>query len=434
MILFERYIEKDGGGEDVMVRLEVDEDIGTQYAIPKKIQVIEGLSVGSPYVKIDFLDGDGDLSNVSKLDTSVVYTLSFGNEVHGMRVIRLYPIKTITAAGNLGRSENMPFTVHFIHESYREMIYKTRNRGWHDVKYSDIAADIAEECGLNLIGLTETKHTLPFVSQPYWSNIRLLKEIAKKSYPKDPTKSGHYEFGISPEGDFFFMCLSDIIDQIHEKSIEIPPANTRSGIPLMKLRPSPYSDAERAKHINENGFVPIAFHTYDINEAYFDSVIQGAGGTTDMYYDFEKGEYVKKQSKFSSSDIAMLSEWTNVHTSDELSVMRNFQGRDTMAGVEGLNRVSNLVNTTQLVKIPLSDAPMMATGDMLEVLIPLPEESYSVPVNEIHSGFYMVVEVNTEINVYRQTGSLTNITLARQGNDHKEVEGYVVSGKGKVSV
>lgn len=434
MVIFERHIEKDGAGEDVMVRLETDEDIGAQYVIPKKIQILEGLSVGSPYVKIDFIDGDGDLSNVKKLDTSVIYTLSFGNEVNGLRQIRMYPVKTSYGSGNMGKSENMPFTVHFIHESYRELIHKVRDRGWHNTKYSDVVEEIANECGLNVIGMTPTKHKVETVLQPYWSNLKLLNDIARKASPEAGDRSGHYEFAISLEGEFFFLCLSDLIKKAHERTQNRPRSENRNGIPLLKLQGNPISDKERRKLLEENGYVPQVFYSYKIDESYLESLTQGAGGTTDMFYDFDTGTYKKTQTKLSSSDIAMLSEWSNIHEDDELASLRNYRGRNTYAPEEGKNRVSNLVNTTQRMHITLNANPIIKTGDVVEVMIPTPAETYQIPYNEVHSGFYIVAEVRTDINMYHNTGSLTSLTLARQGVDDKELTGYARSSKGKVSV
>jgi hypothetical protein len=434
MIIFERHIEKDGAGEDVMVRLETDAEVGAQYIIPQQIQVMEGLSVGSPYVKIDFVDGDGDLSNIKKLNTNVVYTLSYGNEVHGLRVMRMYPVKTTYATGNLGKSENVKFTVHFIHESYRKMIHQTRDRAWSNSRYHDVVKQLATECDLSILGITPTKHQIDFIVQPYWSNLRLLKEIADKATPQDTAKSGHFEFGLSLEGEFFFLCMSDLMDKVHERTANRPASENRDGIPILKLQGSPFPDEERRRMLEENGFVPQVFYSYAIDEAYLDSITQGAAGTTDMFYDFKTAKYQKVKTTLSESDIAMLSEWSNIHKDDELSPVRNYRGRNIYAPEEGRNRVSSLVNTTQRMNISFDSTPFIKAGDIVEVVIPTPSEGSDAPFNEIHSGFYVVAEVKTDIKMYRKTGSLTTISLARQGNDDKEMEGYATSVKGKVSV
>lgn len=429
-VLFERQIAKESSEEQILIQLSCEQDFEVAFANPQYVKVFEGLSMGSPYIIVDFIDANGDAVNINKMDTNAVFTLSFGKSITESRVIRMKIAKIEFGNKSMGTSSNFAFAVHFVHESWNTFIHKTYNRGWSNVRYSDIVSTIASESGFNVRHIAETPNTIPQVTQPNWSNLKLLQHISDRARPKNPA-TGHFEFGIDLEGNFFFMPLSELISKAHENKVDRPPSENRSTIPLFKLDGNPQNEENRRRLKEENGFVPQTFHTFSVQENYMNQIMQGAGGITTSYYDFNTGTYKKKENKMSETDIDQLSEWSLIHADNERSSMRMYGGRD--AGVEqrGRNRLSDSANSIQRITIQCDGTSYVKIGDLVEVLIPNPPEVYNTPYNEVYSGYYIVSNVENVFRLNKRTAYKTVLTLSRQGIDMKELDGYVRTTKGK---
>lgn len=429
-VLFERYIGKESEEEPIMIRLSCEKDYEVMFAAPMFVKIYEGLSMGSPYIVVDFWDANGDGVNINKIDTDAIFNLYFGRGLAESRHAKMKIAKVAFDNGKAGTSSRFAFSVHFVHESWNSFIHKTHNRGWKNIKYSEIVTAIAQECKFNVLKISETKKSKLSVVQTDWNNLDLLKRISSKAEPISGS-DGHFEFGVDLEGNFFFMPFSDLITNAHENRRDRPDSENRKGMPVLRLDGNSPSQYDRKKMNEENGKIPVSFSTYSVDENFMDKIIQGAGGVTSMYYDFETGTYVKKDNKLSEQTTSQLSEWTLVHPSNEISSLKIMGGRNPEIQQEAVNRLSNVSNSIQKVKIEADGTPFIRIGDVVEVIIPNPPETYSEPFNEIYSGYYVVASVNNIFRLHKNTAYKTVLTLTRQGIDKKDLEGYVRTTKGK---
>ncbi len=413
-VLFERYIAKQSSEEQILVQLSCEQDFEVAFANPQFVKIYEGLSMGSPYIIVDFVDANGDAVNINKMDTNAVFTLSFGKSIEDSRTVRMKISKIDFGNRELGKSSNYAFAVHFVHESWNAFLHQTYNRGWSNIRYSDIVKTIASESGFNVLRIAETPNTIQQVTQPNWSNLKMIQQISDRAKPTNPA-TGHFEFGIDLEGNFFFMPLSELISKAHENRSNRPASENRSNIPLFKLDGNPLSETERTRLKEENGFVPQTFHSISVQENYMDKIIQGAGGITTSYYDFETGTYKKKEQKMSETNIDQLSEWSLIHSDNEKSSMRMYGGRDVTIEQKGINRLSNSSNAIQKIEIQCDGTSYVKIGDLVEVLIPNPPEVYTSPYNEVYSGYYIVANIENVFRLHRNTAYKTILTLTRQG-------------------
>lgn len=429
-VLFERQIAKQSSEEQIIVQLSCEQDFEIAFAHPKHVKIFEGLSIGSPYIVVDFVDANGDAVNINKMDTNAVFTLSFGKSLAESRTVRMKISKIDFGNKSSGTSSNYAFAVHFVHESWNTFIHHAHNRGWSNVRYSDVVKTIASESGFNVLRIAETPNLISQVTQPNWSNLKLLQKIRNSARPPNRT-SGHFEFGIDLEGNFFFMPLSELISKAHENRTDRPPSENRSDVPLFKLEGNPLSEEVRRKLKERNGFVPQTFHSFSVQENYMDKIIQGAGGITTSYYDFNTGTYKKKENKISESNFDQLSEWSLIHSDNEDASLRMYGGRDSGVEQKGSNRLSESANSIQNITIQCDGTAYVKIGDLVEILIPNPPEVYTTPYNEVYSGYYIVSSVENLFRLDRKTAYKTVLTLSRQGIDKKDLSGYAKSQKGK---
>lgn len=432
-VLFEREISKGIDEETLFVRLTCEKDFEIAFSYPKYVKMYEVLSTGSPYVIIDFVDAIGAGTNANKIDTNAIFTLYFGRTLEESRSMRMKIAKVDHSNGIGGKSTHVGFSIHFVHESWNSFIHKTHNRGWSNIKYSDVIAQIASESGFNVLGIADTRLTKELVTQTNTSNHKLLKKIIASAMPVAGS-NGHFEFGVDLEGNFFCLPVSDLIKKAHESRTDRPPSENRGEIPLFRMDGHPANVRERKDLKNkDNAGYPYLFSSYEVKEDYMPMMMRGAGGITTMYYDFDSGEYRKKNNTLSSSDFDQLSEWSVVHPDDEVNNTRLYGGRDPDTEVKGTNLLSNSTNSVQKVKIKTEGTPFIKIGDIVEVIIPNPPDMYSEPYNETYSGFYMVSGVEHMFRLHKRTAYSNILTLTRHGVDKKDLDGYARSSKGKVT-
>lgn len=431
-ILFERQIGKGPSEETVFVRLSCEKEYEILFSYPKYVKIHEVLSMGSPYVIVDFLDASGAGTNINKIDTTAIFNLYFGRDLEESRSMRMKIAKVDHANGIGGKSAQVGFSIHFVHESWNSFIHKTHNRGWSNIKYSDIMAQIASESGFNVLGIADTDQTKELVTQTNTSNHKLLKKIIKAAKPSAGS-NGHYEFGVDLEGNFFCLPLSDLYAKAHENRTDRPDSENKNAIPLFRMdgHPKPIQQRKELKEKDNSGY-PYLFSSYEIKEDYMDKMLHGAGGVTTMYYDFDSGTYVKKDNTFSSSDFDQLSEWSLIHPDDEVRNTKVYGGRDTNTENVGSNQLSKASNKIQTIKIQTEGTPFIKIGDIVELIIPTPPDMYREPYNETYSGYYMVSHVEHVFRLHKRTVYANTLTLTRHGIDKKDLDGYTRSAKGKV--
>jgi hypothetical protein len=435
--LFESFIGKNEKEDEVMMKLTCDQDIEMRMVSPRRVKVFNGLSMGSPMVVMDFVDGIGDLVNYQKLDTGATYTLYMGTSRYKSIALSLKIAKITFENNTAGKTENFQFTVNFVHESWNALFNSRKNRGWSNAKLSTIVNEIATESGLKIKHVSETAGVFDTVVQPHWNNLTLLQWLKVRSYTNTNTgATGHFEYGIDLKGNFFYIPFSQLYQLQLEvsKSGNTPPSENRFPVPVLRLDGSELNSRQRSESLEDNGYVPATFAAYGVNEDYLASTLQGAGGTTSMHYDYVTGTYQSTTQDISSSTIPQLSEWSLVQSVDETNYYRNYGGRDTNTPNIGNNRMSEVTSSLQEVKIQTEGNSYVMIGDVIEMVIPTQPNAYNQPYNEMYSGYYVISEVEHVFSLGSKASFNTRITLSRQGIDGKEHPNLTRSTVGKINV
>lgn len=431
--LFETFLGKSDELSSIFVRLTSESDNQTfQYRVGG-INIHGGLGTGSPLVTVDMIDATGDFVNHNRLDTDGLFRLYVGRSPEMSHVMRLKVSNVSFENGIGGKSEQHSFRIHFIHESWHKMLHETHNRGWSNVRISQVVEQIARECGFTAIDVYPTSQVFESIIQPNWTNLTMLKWLAERADPNRGDK-GHSEFGISMDGHFFFGAVPDLVNRSMTQRDRLAEAmGNKTTIPVLKLGGEPLSSSQKKEALKKNDYIPVNFVNFGYTEDFTEKTIQGAGGVTGMYYDYDSGTFVRSEYTYSDSQNAQLSDWAMIHPNNEVAGLTMYHGRDTNTPVISNNRVSNAVMSGQRMRVQTSGTPYLAIGDVVEVLIPTPVDKSRVPYNETYSGFYMISEINHRLVVRgKKTQFITVATISRQGVDGKGRQGQVRSRKGRM--
>jgi len=422
-IIFEQMLGKPNYDDAIFVRLSTSADIGMFMFRVGGIVVKEGLSLGSPVAIIDFIDATGDLVNHNRLDTNATYNLHIGKSPEHTKVVSL-KISRIDFENHIGgKTEQVNFRVHFVHATWEAMMHKSHNRGWNNTKLSSVVNSIVSDINFRDKYVSPTRTVHEFVVQPNWTNQTFLKWLAERS-DTNSQYDGHFEFGITMDGTFFYGSIPDLVDRF--KSM-------KNVIPSIKMGGYYGSNDRRKEATKANEYVPINFTKLGCTEDFFEMTLQGAGGVRTRYYDFERGEFVVRDNKYGDSRSSQLSDWSLIHPENELAGLNIAYGRDTLSENNSNNRVSSATMSMQRMKVEINGTPFVSIGDIIEVIIPTPVDSSKIPYSEMYSGYYMVSEVEHLITTRTQsTNYTTALTLSRQGIDGKSIKGLVKSKVGKV--
>ena len=231
----------------------------------------------------------------------------------------------------VGVAEDIFFKITLVHVSWIEMLSVRRNRGWCDVKISDIVTQMLSEAGFDTIEVSPSKKTFDTLIQPYWSNIQFLKWLQKRAISEK--FDDHFEFGYRLDNVIFFKSVSDIID-------ENLPNLSKGNVPVLLLASPNDNELERVAEDSENLGVPSTFYGYASTDFYMNSIINGSGGVKSMFWDYESGEYKTETVTPSEMEFLQLGDWVNVKESHETSETRFYSGSNTFATDEAKAKVS----------------------------------------------------------------------------------------------
>lgn len=425
-VIFSKTVRKEastGDEEDtISVSLECDEDVNVQISSPSSITTYEALNAGPPVVAMAFIDGVGDLLNAKKLDTQSLYRFKIGTVQGKIIDTRLRLSHIENANSQAGQPTQSSFIVYFVHDSWKNFSYLKNNDGWSDVKYSDVVNDILS--GVNVRDVKATDKTIESVTMPYWTTKKMIDWICKRAKPA--SGSGEYKYCINLNNDFFFAPFSDLIDE----NVDV---REDTGVTL-EMGSAQRTD-KRPAETSENANVTHTFMSYSTTERSNASHSRGAGGVKSSVYDFNKGEYVLEDRKYSETSNKQLCSWSLVNEADEDNVKRidlgrNFDEREAMKD----NTITDVVNKMQEVTVSLNTSPVIRPGEVVNLVIPIPKDNaYQGMKNEIHSGYYVVSDVEVKM-VTRKGGEMvmrSDLTLIRQGINAKENNYYTSSQGGK---
>ena len=426
------------GDANVGVSLICDDPVDLSVSKPLQIITKEALSIPSPMLIVTFLDAHGDLMNAKKLDSAVGYELKM-ESFDGSTSVSRWNMSHIEHKNTVqGESSQGTFSVHFVHETWKDFAYVTKCRGWKRKKYSDVVKEIADECGFDVTEIADTKREIETIQQPTWTNAKMIRWIMNRCHPLEG--SGEYEYSISIDGKFVFAPLSSFINQDFQ---------LREGAdePIeIYLGHKPYSsDVEggqkrinkkiKKKREKDNPNASYSAMNYMIVEDSSENHKQGAGGVVNSWYDFDNAEYKREEMKYSDTSNLQLSEWSLVNEDYEDSPLFLFHGRNAKEAENiGENRITSVVNAMQKVRVILPASPNLKAGEIVNFTIPNPNEykDYQGINNEFHSGKYIIHSVTNNIDASNKAPMFnTELLLVRQGVDKKEVDYYTKSSGGK---
>lgn len=420
--VFERTFAHTEDADGMFVKLTCSEDNELQYVKVKSILINESLGLLIPTMIIDFIDGTGDFVNHNRLNTDAIYTFYFGKSMIDASEIKFKIFNIQHGNGTAGRSKNVGFKVIFSHVSWEESIAIKKNRGWSDIKYSAVVAEVVSNKGFDVVDIEESLVEVELVTQINVADGVLISDIQKKATPA--SKDGYYVFCGRTDNKFFFKSTFELIktgmDAFKEKKMV-----------TLRLGGQP-SRAERDKMYSQNAKVPVSFTGFGGAENYAGNVANGANGITGSYYDWDAGVYVKSTRTLADINSTQLSEWSLIRTATDYVTKNLFGGRSSEVFDKIDNMLSKTSMTMQDVTITLEGQIGLHCGDIVEVIVPTTEDS-EIPYNEMYSGFYMVSDVEHLMTLSSATDFISKLVLTRNGMDAKDMKGYVRSKKGKVS-
>jgi hypothetical protein len=418
--IFSHYVDNSSEYDSLFVKLssEVETPIAGIQLI--RMELAEVFSSGSPVMTLEFTDLNGDFINHYKPNPSTKYFLDIGRGLLKATRTELRCSKVVMLNQRAGSAEQIAFKMFFIHHGWNEMINIRKSRGWNDKKTSEIITEIANECGFSKVEVAETSTAHEFFIQPYWSNLQTIRHLRKKA----KTEAGGYvEFGVKLTGEFFFKSVGDMIQESKVKA-------KNKKLTTFKMQGQFLEDANREAGYKANNDAPTYFAHFTGEENYIDSVVNGGGGIKSMYFDSGTGKYVETVVTYTNTETPQMSDWGAIQKTHEVSEMRMYGGRDSDVVIEAEGRVIDTVDSTSRLEIVLEGTPSVHIGEMVEIIIPMPNINSTLPQSIIYSGFYLVCGVRHSVN-FNTSVMNTTISLMREGFDGKALTGYSKSKAGK---
>lgn len=421
-LVFERALAPHSGMDSYFVRLTCDRDSLLAVFVPLSVTISEGFSYASPIVTIGFNDLAGVLFNTFKIDPDATYTLTFGRDAENEQSIHLKATKIMLLNQDVGKSENIGFKIFFSWQGWYGMYGKHHNRGWENVLFSDVVQQISSEGQYNSVDIYPTDRVYEHVVQPHWTNIIFLNWLRQRSISSDSIY-GHYEYGCTIGGKFFYKPLSAMVDQQRDKA-------AREELPSFVLGGQPMSPDARKEQEEENEGLRVYFTGFTVKEHYMNSILNGAGGTLSLWFDTETGQMMTTPENYSvlrSIQLTRNGAIKQVHENSNLPVLG---GRMDYTDVMAKHSVSNVVNSITSFDIVAEGSPKAEIGKLVEVIIPVQMNINPDPFNFTYSGFYLVGAVNHDVD-FRKNQMKTTYTFVRQGHDNAALDGYSTSAAGR---
>lgn len=432
--IFEKVVSHRHPSHDLFIRLYCEDDIGVSQSIPLRLEIQNEFGMASPIVSVKFRDARGDLFNLIKFQPTARFRLEFGRSTQDSLILNLNATKIDYVNLVAGRPHDIVFHVDFIIDNWYEFISKRHNRGWYQTPFSDIASEILEESGFTDVAVTESEHDEDeldalSVIQPHWTNFNMVKWIMNKSKPSESIGwDGHYEFGVRLDGEAWFRSINDVIKEkendIRSKSLPILRLNSHN------LKPD---NADSAMRSNKN--VAPFFVTFSGEENYVDNIIHGAGGFVSAHWDWDSGEYITEEVKFSESEVPQLSDLSSIMSDHEDNLELFFTGRDKRSKYDAEIKTSREAIRMQKFKVATEGTRFLDLFDIIELYIPNTTHDSTEQVNTMYGGVYMISGYHHIFNLGDNVEHTMSVSLSRHGIDDfgsQDLSGYATSGVGKI--
>jgi len=229
----------------------------------------------------------------------------------------------------------------------------------------------------------------------------LLKKLSKQS--KNIARIGGYDFGLTLDDRLIFTSLDSLYNKKPVKSVILATPDDES--------------------------VGLVISTFNIKQDYAPMMIQGAGGLSYTYFDYDKKEYVTGTKTISDTNSRQLSDWSFIAEEHNTAKKVFDGGRDTNTPTVAESRITNAANSIQKITVNTQGDIGIHVADIIDIIIPSSEYSKTV-VNEKYSGRWMVGKVLHNID-FDNKSFQSNLTLIRAGINGTELKGLVKTKKGK---
>lgn len=419
--IFSHVIMNNGETDSLYVALRCDQDIGIRSIKPISLEIHENFSATSPQVILEFVDGYGDFVNHLKPSPLTRFYLDVGKNALTLSRLEMRCVSTTLSNTKAGSTEQVSFRMAFAFHEWDKLISVRYNRGWNNVRHSDVVSDIIRDIGFPSVDISPTTSVDESVVQPYWDNTTMLSYLRSIS---STSNGGHVEFGTTTTGEFFFKSIGDMIEEQRLDAIN-------GKLPVIRMEGQITDEVSRAEEYQKNFGYPSYFMSLSGTERYSDAVSHGGGGFISGHYDFDTDTYRTGDVRYSETNNLQMSDWASIQKGDETSRVMHYGGRYPNTPGVVRNRVVDIVDSTNTVSISTEGSFDIHIGKMVELIIPVPPNAESIVPNSLmYSGFYLVSGVMHKI-VFKKSTFNTLITLMREGFDGKDMKGYVVSRRGK---
>jgi hypothetical protein len=428
-VIFQRAVSRRDPNTDVFVSLTTEGENEVFRSTPKKLELFEGMGYISPIVVATFVDGGGDLFNHMKINTGAIFTLAFGRTFEDsvsidLRVSRVDQVNTV-----FGRPHDIEIKITFISANWFQLLSKRFNKGWANVKYSDVVSEIASECGFSETSITESEGEIKSVIQPYWTNRRMFEWIRKHARPLEGDTYGHYEFGATLDNRFFFESTDDTIKRQQ--------SDIKNGtVPLLRLQSPPQNPEQSVRSKSDNKGIPTYFMAFNNQEFFASGIQNGAGGYESMYFDWETDEYVTEVHTFDQEPVPQLSDLTLIREQFKENTTRYYGGRDSETPFHARNSMDEAAHSMQQLSVTTEGTPFINVFDIIELMIPNTNLGSKIPISAIYSGFYVVASARHHFTFDDGTIKYsTEMNLSRHGVDQVDYDGFddlIESSRGKI--
>lgn len=378
-VLFSKQVGE--GESSVGFVIECESDVNLSIVSPHSISVIESIHNGVPVVVASFTDSVGDLVLIKNLDSTLKYTLTM--VVGDSQPLALIPLKLASiemTSSQEYQAKGIVCEVTFVHDRWYELCLASHSRGWSNRKYSEIVRDIIGDGDIE-----ETSRVPSSVVQPYWTNTMFLDWISKRC--TSVSGKGDYIYGFRIDGEFFFKPFSSLTEV--NDVISVPT--------LFSIKSKPHRNYK-----------------------------QGESGVYSLFYDYNRGQYIKEESKYEGSGMV---DWSLIDQSAPIHLPMN-HGRSEEANTISSNRVMSIANSSQSVDLVVdaSKGIGIRIGQVVDIeMTAFNEFEVNSRFSENNSGKYIVTQNKTIVTQTKRGRVIAHseITAVRPGFNDSERRNFI---------
>lgn len=388
--------------DNFYIRFESEHDTALNAIGIKKIGIIETMTIGSPFLMMNFFDGFGDLINLAYFSPDAEYNFYIGkSKEENVKVpVKLSMLEFENTI--IGAPENVAFDLTFLSNHWNDLLKDTKSRSWKDKKYSEVVEEIIVEIGIEEYDIEPTADLFDII-QPDWTNYQMLKWLSENS--KNEIGIAGYDFGFTTEGKFFFNTYNKMYSQKTEKKYTL----------------STVANDERP-----------TFATLNFSNNYSGMLNQGGFGLNHTHFDYETKTFTTTKTKYSDSNVVQISDWNFISEEHETASKRFYGGRDINTKTTAENRISNIVNSFYKANIIIKGDMNLHIGDVISLEIPPSQfATRKAVINEKYSGTWLIQKVDHDLDFDTKVFS-SRLTLVRTGMNGTRLKGFTKTTKGKV--